>query len=176
MRRILDEGDRDAYGEIVRRYQERLYWTAYRLLGHHEDARDVTQETFVRAYRNLRSFDRKRRFHTWAYRILTNLAVDRMRARSRWKRAPFPGDIADPSPGPRETMLGEELREEVRATLEELPPRYRALLVLRDLEGISGKQISEATGVSHATVRWRIHRARRLFREAWERRRERRER
>lgn len=168
-------GDTEAYGALVARYQDRIYWVAFQLLGHHEDAREVAQDAFLRAYRKLDTFDRSRRFYTWIYRIATNRAIDRMRLRSRAKPAPLSEEIEDRGPAPDDRLLGDELRGEVREVLDELPPRYRALLILRDVEGLSGKAISEATGVAHATVRWRIHRARKLFRDAWERRDARRE-
>lgn len=168
-------GETEAYGHLVARYQDRLYWVVYQLLGHHEDAREVAQDAFLRAYRKLATFDRTRRFYTWIHRIATNRAIDRMRVRGRAKSTALPEELEDRGPGPDDRLLGDELRGEVREVLEELPPRYRALLVLRDVEGLSGKAISEATGVAHATVRWRIHRARKLFRSAWERRGARRE-
>ncbi|MEN8149364.1 MAG: sigma-70 family RNA polymerase sigma factor [Planctomycetota bacterium] len=163
-------GDADAYEGLVRRYQERLYRAAWKILGNEDDARDVAQEAFIRVYRRLDRFDTSRRFYTWIYRIAYNLSVDRMRQRSRAGRSPLSADFVDPSDGPDAGVLGDELRREVREVLEELPPRYRALLILRDVEGKSGKDISDLSGVGHATVRWRIHRARKLFRQAWERR------
>ena len=163
-------GDADAYEGIVRRYQTRLYWVALKLLGNHEDARDVTQDALIRAYSKIRSFDRKRRFYTWTYRILTNLAIDRLRSRSNANLARVPEELPDGGDPPESRLMGDELREDVRDILAALPPRYAELLVLRDVEGLSGKAISEASGVGHATVRWRIHRARKLFRKAWERR------
>ncbi len=166
--RVL-KGNLEAYGEIVSRYQDRLYWVAYRLLGNREDARDVTQEAFLRAYRRLSTFDRERRFYTWIYRILTNLAIDHLRRRRRDRPAPLAEDVAAEGFDPDAHLLSEELREQVWSTLDRLPGHYRAILVLRDVEGLSGKEISERTGAGHATTRWRIHRARVLFREAWER-------
>jgi RNA polymerase sigma-70 factor (ECF subfamily) len=174
IRRVL-AGDVDAYAGVVRRYQDRLYWVAYKLLGDHDDARDVAQEAFIRAYRRLDRFDLERRFYTWIYRIAYNLSVDRMRERARAGRSPLGLDLVCGGDAPDAGLLGEELRREVREVLDELPARYRALLILRDVEGRSGKSISAETGVGHATVRWRIHRARKLFREAWERRITRRE-
>jgi len=169
IRQVL-AGDVDAYEGVVRRYQDRLYWMAYKLLGNHDDACDVAQEAFIRAYRRLDRFDLGRRFYTWIYRIAFNLSVDRLRERSRAGRSPLLSEFVDAGDAPDAGLLGEELRREVRETLSELPAHYRALLLLRDVEGQTGKAISVASGVGHATVRWRIHRARKLFRAAWERR------
>lgn len=169
IRRVL-QGDPSAYELIVARYQERLYWVAFQFLKNHDDAQDLTQDAFLRIYRKLGTFDPSRRFYTWAYRIVTNLAIDRLRSRARMKSSPLSEEIEDEGDGPPKQLLGEELRAEVRDVLEELPPRYRALLLMRDAEGFSGKEIAETSGVSHATIRWRIHRARQLFRDAWERR------
>jgi RNA polymerase sigma-70 factor (ECF subfamily) len=167
--RVLS-GETEAYGELVRRFQDRLYWAAFKLLGNHEDARDATQDGLVRAFDRLRTFDRGRRFYTWADRIVTNLAIDRLRSRSRQSSSELSDEIAGRDDPPEAMLMGDELRAEVRMTLEALPPRYRALLIQRDVEGVSGKAIAEASGIAHATVRWRIHRARRLFRAAWEKR------
>ncbi len=163
-------GDVDAYGTLVARYQQRLFFVALKLVGNREDARDVTQEAFLRAYRHLGRFDRKMRFYTWIYRILVNQGIDLMRKRGRAATGPLLGEVASGGDAPDSRALSDELRQQVRETLDRLPPRYRALLVLRDVEGLSGKEISERTGVGHATVRWRIHRARKLFREQWENR------
>jgi RNA polymerase sigma-70 factor (ECF subfamily) len=167
VRQVL-AGDIDAYEGLVSRYQTRLFWASYKLLGNHEDAGDVTQEAFVKVYERLDRFDISRRFYTWIYRIAMNLSIDRLRQRSRAGRSPLTDEIVDKGDAPDAGLLGDELQREVRETLDDLPPRYRALLLLRDVEGMSGKAISDSTGVGHATVRWRIHRARKLFRKAWE--------
>jgi RNA polymerase sigma-70 factor (ECF subfamily) len=167
IRRALEE-DPEAFGGIVRRYQQRLYWAAWRITGRHEDARDVAQEAFVRAWEKLVRFDRGRRFYTWIYRIMANLAIDRLRERRRTVPLVAAQEREGGEPTPEERAAGEELRLEVQRALSRLPAKYRQLLVLRDVEGLTAKEISIASGVSHGTVRWRLFRARRLFREAWE--------
>jgi RNA polymerase sigma-70 factor (ECF subfamily) len=161
-------GEVDAYGDLVARYQQRLYWVAFRLLGNREDARDITQEAFLRAYHRLAGFDRSRKFYTWIYRILVNLGIDQMRKQGRRGSMSLLTDIEGGADAPDARALSEELRGRVWETLDRLPPRYRALLILRDVEGLTGKDISDRTGVGHATVRWRIHRARKLFKTEWE--------
>ncbi len=163
-------GDVDAYGDLVARYQQRLFWVALKLLGNREDAMDVTQDAFLRAYRRLRGFDRKRRFYTWIYRILVNQGIDVMRKRGRRGALPLFGDVVGAGDAPDSRALSDELRGRVWETLDRLPPRYRTLLILRDVEGLTGKEISDRTGVGHGTVRWRIHQARKLFRTEWEKR------
>jgi len=165
--RVLS-GEADAYGGLVARYQQRLFWVAFKLLGNREDARDVTQETLLRAYHRLARFDRSRRFYTWVYRILVNLSIDVLRKRGRTRTVSLLSDVVSSSDAPDARLLSDELRGRVWDALDGLPPHYRSLLLLRDVEGLSGKDIADRTGVGHATVRWRIHRARKLFRTEWE--------
>lgn len=161
-------GEVDAYGELVARYQQRLYWVALKLLGNREDAMDVTQDAFLRAYHRLHRFDRQRRFYTWIYRILVNQGIDVLRKRGRSGTLSLLGDVVGGEDAPDSRALAQELRKGVWETLDRLPPRYRTLLILRDVEGLSGKEISDRTGVGHGTVRWRIHQARKLFKAEWE--------
>lgn len=163
------EGDGDAFRVLVERYQQRIYWAARGMLGNEEDARDVAQEAFIRVHRSLHRFDTKLRFYTWLYQIAVNLCIDHMRKMGKRRGVPLEsvGDVGeDEDPCSLEAV---ELRQRVQRVLDELPTKYKAVMVLSDLEGIGAKEISQMTGTTHATVRWRHHRARKLFREAWER-------
>ena len=163
-------GDEAAFGSLVQKYQDRAIAIARNFVLNEETARDVAQEGFLRVYRNLDRYDPTHRFYTWFYRILVHLAIDRTRRRKRVQellrqRALEPmGTPEDPS-APLESH---DLRRQVSEVLAGLPDKYRVLLVLRDLEGFTSKEISEISGSNHATVRWRLHRARQIFREAWE--------
>lgn len=164
------EGDADAFRGLVDRYQQRIFWVARGMLGNDEDARDAAQEAFIRVHRHLDRFDLGMRFYTWLYQIVVNLSIDQIRRRKKRQGVSLDvvGDVAGSSQDHGEGIQQQELRTRVQSVLDELPPKYKAVMVLSDLEGISAKQIADMTGTTHATVRWRHHRARKLFREAWE--------
>jgi len=163
-------GDQDAFRLLVERYQQRAYWVARGMLGNDEDARDVAQEAFIRVHRSLGRFDTSLRFYTWLYQIVVNLCIDSLRKNA--KRRGVSIDVVA-EPGREESasagLEGLELKQRVGLVLDALPPKYKAIMVLSDLQGVGAKEIAEITGVTHATVRWRHHRARKLFRQEWER-------
>lgn len=164
-------GEEDAFKELVERYEKRAYFIAFGLLNREEEAWDVAQEAFLRVYRSLDRFDFSRSFYTWFFRIVQNLAIDRLRKAAVHKSVSLDG-LEDRLAANREAdqpVESEETRKLVRRVIEKLPPSFRAVLVLRDLEGLSCKEIAPVVGASHATVRWRLHRARKLFKEHWER-------
>ncbi|MHC4943424.1 MAG: RNA polymerase sigma factor [Planctomycetota bacterium] len=172
--RSCQDGDQMAYADLVTRYQERAFWVAYNLLGNAEEARDAAQEAFVRVHRAIDRFDFNMNFYTWLYRIVTNLAIDRMRKLKKHQAVALNGleeVLKDPSGQNRPSfqLEEEELKLAVRRVLDILPEKYKTILVLRDIEGHSCKEIAAITGASHATVRWRLHTARKLFKESWER-------
>ncbi len=167
-------GSQEAFASLVHRHEQRAFWAAYKVVGDSEAARDVAQEAFVRVWRALQRFDFSMSFTTWLYRITVNLAIDHLRRNKRHRGADI--DVM------RETLADESAVEEpgakqehgllarhVRAALELLDEKYRTVIALRDLEGLSSKQISDITGIAHATVRWRLHVARKQFRDAWNR-------
>ncbi len=171
--RRCQRGDGEAFRELVERYQRRTYWIAYHMLGNYETAREISQEAFVRVFRNVARFDVRKNFYTWLYQIVVNLSIDRMRKMSHARAVGLDGigGLADPRPAPEESSERGELRVRVRAALDRLPPKYKAVLTLRDIQGFSCQEIAEIVGCTNATVRWRLHRARRLFRALWEGRR-----
>ena len=163
-------GDEQAFAQLVEKYQDRAIAIARKFVLSEEPARDVAQEAFLRVYRNLHRYDPKHRFYTWFYRIVVHLAIDRTRRRKRVQellrqRAQEP---VRPVDSPATPLEQGDLRDQVQTVLSGLPEKYRVLLVLRDLEGFTSKEISEISGSNHATVRWRLHRARQIFRESWE--------
>lgn len=172
VRRTL-AGQHDPFAALVARYQKRAYWIACQVLGNPEDARDVVQDAFTRLYRSLERYDFARAFYTWFYRIVMNLAIDALRKR-RSARAtdlePALGGLVDGRllDGP-EALLQAERHQLVWAVLDHLDPRFRAVLVLRDLQGLSCREIAPILKLSHATARWRLHKGRQMFREHWER-------
>ncbi|MFY9343980.1 MAG: sigma-70 family RNA polymerase sigma factor [Planctomycetota bacterium] len=172
VRRTL-AGQHDPFAALVARYQKRAFWIAWHVVGSVEDARDVVQEAFVRLYRSLGKYDFARSFYTWFYRIVMNLAIDSLR-KLRSARAgsldEMLGGLADGRAVTGDVPLqqGEE-RGRVWAVLERLDAKFRAVLVLRDIHGLSCREIAPILKVTHATARWRLHRGRQMFKQHWER-------
>ena len=141
-----------------------------------EEARDLAQEAFLRVYRSLERFDFKHEFTTWLYRIVTNLAIDHLRKRRPAMSTTAPGeddaefDLPDDGQeAPSSAMERSETAVQVRACIDGLAPHFRTVMVLRELEGLPCTEIAEIVGATHVTVRWRLHRGRKLFLDEWER-------
>lgn len=173
--------DEEAFAELVRRHQGRAYRVARNLVPSDEDAQDIAQEAFLRVFRNLERFNFDHEFTTWLYRIVTNLCIDFLRKRrvavsvSRGKE----GDDGEESaldlvdqrePAPWEYAEAAETASEVHEVLASLAPHFQSVLTLREIEGLGCPEIAEIVGATHVTVRWRLHRGRKLFQEEWERR------
>ena len=176
--RLVEEtkqGDRDAFGELVRRYERRLLRVILRFVSDEELARDLAQEAFIRVYEKLEMFDPSRRFGPWLFRVGVNLTLDFLRRKKRrgWL-APFTDSPSerDPDPGVDDPRNELDLREEVLTVLEEIPENYRSVLVLRDLENFSTSEIAAILDRKEPTIRWRLAEARNRFQKLWEKRRE----
>jgi RNA polymerase sigma-70 factor (ECF subfamily) len=170
------DGDLDSFAGLMQRYERRAFWCAFHVLGEVEEARDVVQDAFLRVHRSLERFDFDRNFYTWLYRIVTNLSIDRLRKRKNEvtltiddERAAVVPDASVLGSSAEEQMEGREQSWRVRKVLDSLPAAFRTVLALRDLHGLSCREIGPILDLTYATVRWRLHKARRLFREAWER-------
>jgi RNA polymerase sigma-70 factor (ECF subfamily) len=168
-------GHTEAFGVLVRRYQDRLYPTIMRLLGSPEDAQDVLQDAFVRAFEKLDQFQGESSFYTWIYRIAVNLALSGRRSRKhRSYLGPSPGgaresvvdqpdDSADADPL---SVLERHEREAlVEAALSRLGPEHRSVVILKDFDGHRYEEISTLLNIPIGTVRSRLHRARCELRE-----------
>ncbi len=171
-------GDEDAFARLVDRHQRRAYRVARNLVPTDEDAQDLAQEAFLRVFRNLDRFDFGHDFTTWLYRIVTNLCIDFLRKR-RSSYSVSQGNDGENGPmeledesqaAPSDHAEAMETAAEVKAVLETLAPHFQSVLTLRELEGLSCPEIAEIVGATHVTVRWRLHRGRKLFQEEWERR------
>jgi RNA polymerase sigma-70 factor (ECF subfamily) len=169
-------GDDEAFAVLVGRYERKLVRVLARLVRDGELARDLAQETFWRVYNRLDRFDTARRFGPWLFRVGVNLGLDWLRRHDVPTAAPVSIDrpAADgragfdlPDPDPR---IRAELAQEVQFILARIPVAYRTILVLRDLEGFSSAEVAAIVNRREATVRWRLARARDMFREHWERR------
>lgn len=159
---------RPTWEEVVANHSAKVYRLAYRLTGNRFDAEDLTQEVFVRVFRSLENF-KPGTLDGWLHRITTNLFLDQARRKSRIRfdalaedaESKIPGDV----PGPEQSFEFNNLDLDVQAALEELPPDFRAAVVLCDLEGLSYDEVAVALGIKLGTVRSRIHRGRTMLRE-----------
>lgn len=160
--------DQEAIATLVNRYSGAVYNQAYRMLGSQQEAEDAVQEVFLRAYRRLDSYDPGRRLITWLLTIGTNYCIDRLRRRRlTWLTL---DDVAFWLPsaesGPERSALLGEQRAQVQRALQELPENYRSVTVLRYWHDLSYQEIAEALNLTEATVKTRLHRARKMLMEA----------
>lgn len=164
------KGDREAFASLVRTHQRRVYLIAVRMMGNHDDASDVAQEAFIRAYHGLPSFDGRSDFFTWLYRIAVNVCLNHLRRTRRQRTVPLEEVVL---PEALEQQVGEDPRRrlelkqmmlDIDQALDELSPVLRATLVLVVLEGMPYREVSEILECSEGTVAWRIHEAREKLR------------
>lgn len=153
------KGDLAAFEPLVRKYERVLFSVALRLVGDYEDARDATQNTFIRAYERLDRYDPERRFFSWIYRIAVNESLNFRRARRPLRLEPLVGDVEAPS-AIIEALQATEVRQRVDEALAALSFEYREVIVLRHFVELSYEEISEATGVPEKTVKSRLFSAR----------------
>lgn len=163
-------GDRDAFGDLVSRYQDRLFNTLLRIAGSREDAADAAQDAFVQAYLKLGSFRGDSQFFTWLYRIAMNVALSRRRRRRPMgsldaAKTSAGEEPMDAAAGPGDQMLAHESAEQVQAALADLAEGHRKILVLRELEGCSYEVIADILELPVGTVRSRLFRARLQLRD-----------
>ena len=169
VRKVLG-GDANAFETLVLEYEKNVYNIALRMTGNSEDASDMTQEAFIKAFNSLQSFRGDSKFSVWLYRIVSNVCLDFLRSRNRRPTVSLSVedddgedtqlDVADESQSP-ELLLDRKLtRESVRRGLDSLPPDYRQILLLREIQGFSYEEISKALHLEVGTVKSRIFRAR----------------
>ncbi|MDO5029456.1 MAG: RNA polymerase sigma factor SigE [Corynebacterium sp.] len=164
-------GEMPSWSELVQAHADSVYGLAYRLTGNQQDAEDLTQETFMRVFRSLKSY-RPGTFEGWLHRITTNLFLDMVRHRQviRMEALPenydrVPGTLKTPEQAVEDSMLDPDLE----IALSELQPDYRAVVVLCDVVGLTYEEIANTLGIKMGTVRSRIHRARSSLRATLER-------
>jgi RNA polymerase sigma-70 factor, ECF subfamily len=164
------KGQTEAFGQLVLKYQDRLYNTVLHVVGHAEDARDVVQEAFVQAFLKLDSFRRHSAFYTWLYRIAFNVAITYRRRRRPTVsmdhlRETSHAEPVDCEDDPAEALDRKERCRQVREAIARLAEEHRAVLVLREIDGCCYETISEILDLPIGTVRSRLHRARLQLRE-----------
>lgn len=175
---MLPSGEEARFNELMSQTYRKVYNLAYRLSGNRNDAEDLTQEAFYRAYRSFAEFEGDRPFENWIFRIVTRLFLDLIRSRRRRIQAvsfdaPLRSeyaddsvhlDIADATPGPEQRLMETEMSEVVEAALARLKPEQRVLVMLADVQGMPYQEIADAVGVPVGTVRSRLHRAHKQLR------------
>ncbi len=168
-------GDETAYRRLIERYRRPVYSLALRMLRQSEDAEDLTQETFVRMFRALDRYDPARPFSSWLFTIASRLCIDHLRRRRvrpvsmfQWQA---PGEeervieVEDPGKRPEELTVESEEERRVQQLIDELPPHYRIVVMLRHQQDLSYDEIAEALRLPLGTVKARIHRARALLKD-----------
>lgn len=158
-------GDRNAFGDLVARYQDRLFNSLLRMVGSHEDAADAVQDAFVQAFVKLESFRGASQFYTWLYRIAMNAALSRRRRRRPSASLDHAKETVGEEPsseaaGPEDAVLSHERVEHVQAALASLGDEHRQILVLREIDGCAYEEIAEILELPVGTVRSRLFRAR----------------
>lgn len=166
------KGDRDAFRTLFERYHRRAYALAYGVLRHQDDALDVVQDAFIKAHKYLDKFEGNSSFYTWLYRIVMNLSIDHLRKHRRAKPVEFDESRLDEGTdkgllprvlgaNPGRALQDKEIRTRIDRALEELSDNHRAVLVMRELEGLSYEEMAEVMDCSKGTIMSRLFHARR---------------
>ena len=170
-------GDMAAYDELIRCYQERIYATVYNMTSNHEDASDLAQETFIKAFQSLKSFKGQSSFYTWLYRIAVNKTINFLKKRNRHK--PMSLDDLDShvennpdlvslisDDTPRRDVRLTELQEKLNEAIQKLSEAHRLVVIMHDVQGMPHEQIGEILGCNTGTVRSRLFYARQQLQAA----------
>ncbi len=169
-------GETEAYSELIRMYDRRVFRIAQHITQNREDAEDVVQDAFLKAYQNLHRFEGNSKFYTWLVRIAVNESLMKLRKRRNSKvvsmddevmteEGSIPREFADWSPSPESQYGSEEMQEILQKTIQGLPPGFRSVFVLRDVEGLSTEETANALDLSVPAVKSRLLRARLQLRE-----------
>ena len=169
-------GDLEAFSQLVNRYDRNIFRIAQHITHNEEDAQDVVQDAFLKAYQNLDQFQENSKFYTWLVRIAVNEALMRLRKRRtdrtvsldedvETEEGSMPREVADWSPNPEQLYGQSELGDILKKTIQGLPPGIRTVFVLRDVEGLSTEETAEMLGLSVPAVKSRLLRARLQLRE-----------
>jgi RNA polymerase sigma-70 factor (ECF subfamily) len=172
--RRVQAGDTEAFEPLVEKYKRKVFRLAYQVLRDQEEALDVAQEAFVKAFRALPAFKGDSAFYTWLFRITMNVALDRKRQRATRAKSLGAEDVApeewertamSTDPDPEDVAAGVETRERIRKGLDSLSEHHRTIVILSDIEGLQYREIAEVLGIPMGTVMSRLHHARKRLRE-----------
>ncbi len=169
----VQAGDATAFDDLIRKYRERLYSVVYNMTSNHEDAADITQEAFIKAFSSINSFKKSSIFFTWLYRIAMNttfsflkkargrrfFSLDSLREENAGDEISWLDELVEKKKTDKALLL-KELQEKLNEALQRLSPDHRMVIVLYEIEGVPQQQISEIMGTSEGTVRSRLHYAR----------------
>jgi len=170
------KGNTQAFEELVKRYEQRIYNITYRMLSNEEEAKDALQDAFIRAYRFIKKFKGDSSFYTWIYRIAANVCLTRLKQRKSKEQltdsldAPIAGEediqreIPDAKHTPEILYQRQQMSKALQDAISELPTDYRPVVVLRDLQGLSNREVSKSLQLSIAAVKSRLHRGRLFLR------------
>lgn len=164
-------GDMQAFEDLVLQYEKMVYNVAFRMMNHTEDAYDISQEVFIKAFRNMKNFDERSTFSTWIYRITTNACIDEMRKRKgketqsmdkeiQGDEGGYQKEFVDSDATPEEVVVQQEDKSEIMQALDTLSEEHKTIVVLRDIRGLSYDEIAEITETSLGTVKSRLSRGR----------------
>ncbi|MDQ1329015.1 MAG: polymerase sigma-70 factor, subfamily [Candidatus Poribacteria bacterium] len=176
---LCQNGDMTAFEQLFRKHQDRIYGLAYRMMNNREDAFDVTQEIFIRAYQKIKDFNFKSAFSTWLYRLALNLCTDELRKqKSRKKTEISVNDLSSKEDviaiiqvdenTPEDNAISKEQEKLVWDAINSLKDKDRAVIILRDMEGLSYEEISDVLKCSLGRVKSRLHEARQKLRDILE--------
>lgn len=173
--KAIQKGDQNAYAEIVELYKDKIYRLCYRMLGNRHEAEDAAQEAFIRAYINIDTYNPSMNFSSWLYRIATNLSIDKLRKKkpdvyldgeiSGTEGLTMYSQLPSKEASPEDTVESLELQETVQKAIEQLPEKYRSVIVLKYIDDLSLQEISDILDLPIGTVKTRIHRGREALRK-----------
>ena len=161
-------GNQGAFQRLVEKYRPQVIGVAFKMVGDYEDAKDISQMVFVKTYQNLHHFEIGKKFSTWLYRIAINASIDFLRKYRRYKHESVEDNLAElkETKGDAEEVYRRGLiRAAIEKSLERLSFKQKSVFVLRDLEGLDIKSVSQVMAMPQATVRWYLHRARSKIRQ-----------
>ena len=165
---LTQQGDRRAFEELVERHKQKAYYIAFDFSRDREDAKDLSQEAFLKAFTNLKNFDGRSSFYTWFYRILVNLCLDFKRRQKRTPTDSFDETLESPMessyepqkpPAPDQQVLAGQFSRRIGEALEALPARQRTAFILKNHQGLSIKEIADLMETAEGTVKVHLHRA-----------------
>lgn len=180
--RRAQAGDSSAFDELIARYEGKITHHIHAMLRDWDKALDLAQDTFVKLLTRVDAYRETAKFSTWLYRIGTNLAIDEIRRRKRWRWVPFLTTSPDGqeqeiphlrvtakrSPGPEAPLLEDERRGLVRRAIDDLPPHYRSAVLLKDMQDLPYEEVSEILEIPIGTVKSRVNRARGMLKDRLE--------